>query len=38
MAVPITPVPIGLVRISASPGFAPALVSMRAGSTAPVTA
>ena len=38
IAVAMTPVPIGLVRNSTSPGRAPALVQIRAGSTSPVTA
>ena len=38
IAVPTMPVPSGLVRNSTSPGFAPAFVSTRAGSIAPVIA
>ena len=37
-AVAISPVPSRLVSSSASPAFAPAFASTRAGSTAPVTA
>ena len=37
-AVAITPVPIGLVRRSASPGRAPEFARIRAGSTSPVIA
>jgi hypothetical protein len=37
-AVATMPVPSGLVRKRTSPGFAPALVRMRSGSIAPVTA
>ena len=37
-AVAMMPVPIGLVRISASPGLAPAFARTRAGSTSPVIA
>src|SRR5215210_8779695 len=37
-AVAITPVPSGLVRIKTSPGLAPALVRIRAGSMIPVIA
>ncbi len=38
MAVVMIPMPSGLVRIRSWPGRSPALVSMRAGSTTPVTA
>ena len=37
-AVVRTPMPMGLVKRSASPGFAPELVSIRSGWTKPVTA
>ena len=37
-AVVITPVPIGFVSTSTSPGIAPAFVTSRPGSTTPVTA